>query len=87
VTKLLERDITKRFGLLKRGVADITSHCLFDGYDWAKMPGASTKLLPPNMKKGYTGKWVPLSQTADLQLESDHSQSLSEKENAMFAAF
>ena len=34
---LLEGDLTKRYGNLKGGVADIKTHRFYKGFDWEKM--------------------------------------------------
>ncbi|KAJ1631192.1 hypothetical protein T492DRAFT_613101, partial [Pavlovales sp. CCMP2436] len=34
ITCLLQRDITRRFGNLKDGTADIKKHVFFSGFDW-----------------------------------------------------
>lgn len=83
ISRLLERDITKRYGLLKRGVADIKNHWIFQGYDWERMPSASTR--PLNMPE-YTGVWMPLADISDSQAERG-SPPLSPKEQAMFVGF
>lgn len=33
---LLQRDITRRFGNLKDGVADIKRHAFFSGFNWER---------------------------------------------------
>lgn len=84
VSKLLERDITKRFGLLKRGVGDIKAHDMYAGYDWARMPGASRKLV--RTQSTERGRWMPLAATADIQGERA-MQPITRAENAKFVGF
>lgn len=83
VSKLLERDITKRYGLLKNGVADIKAHPLYSEYSWDRMPNGSRKLAKKATE--YKGKWVPLASMPDVK--EGNAQPLSEKEQAMFAGF
>lgn len=83
IGRLLERDITKRYGLLKKGVADIKGHWMFQGYDWEHAPAASTR---PADSPEYMGKWTPLADIPDSQAEGN-SHPLSPKEQAMFAGF
>ena len=37
VSRLLEKDLSKRFGNLKRGLEDIKSHRFFNGVDWKQL--------------------------------------------------
>ncbi|KAJ1630653.1 camp-dependent protein kinase catalytic subunit 1 [Pavlovales sp. CCMP2436] len=84
VSRLLERDITKRFGLLKRGIKDIKAHSLFVGYDWDEVTGVSKKLVGP--APSYDGEWVSLSETRDV-LQERELRPLSETEEACFLGF
>ena len=51
VTKLLNRNSTKRIGMSKDGVKDIYKHKWFEGYDWASLVNFTmTPPIQPQLK-------------------------------------
>jgi len=51
VKHLLVADLTKRFGNMKNGIADIKNHRFFSGYDWVRLLQKTLRMnYIPNIK-------------------------------------
>lgn len=73
ISKLLEKDISKRFGVLKHGTRDIKQHGFFKGYDWADLSQRAS-VKPKIHPRAYDDaddeasakRWMPLTHTHDI---------------------
>jgi hypothetical protein len=78
---LLQRDITRRYGNLKDGTADIKKHAFFHGFDWAKAIDMRGSFSMAPVTAASFSDWVKAEEVcvAGSKLPSD--------EDAVFATF
>ena len=51
---MTDHDLSKRFGNMKRGIADITNHRFFKGLDFLALK--QQRIVPPHIPSGVEGK-------------------------------
>jgi len=81
ITCLLQRDITRRFGNLKDGTADIKKHVFFSGFDWDKAK---------EMRGSFHMEPVSVSKFSDWARAEDVcviGKNLTDEEDSAFATF
>lgn len=76
VAGLLERDVTKRLGLMKGGIDDIKSHAFFEGVDWTAV---NNRRMPPPY---VPGPITPLS-PAQRQVKRPNLSDLTEADTTL----
>jgi len=80
-SNLLQRDISRRYGNLKDGVADIKRHAFFHGFDWDKALDMRGTLKPAQVSIDSFTDWV---RAKDVCVPG---KKLSPKDDKLFASF
>ena len=58
ISKLLEKDISRRFGNLRDGCEDIKQHAFYRGFDWADYSQRGAAFKPPKFDASKY-EWLP----------------------------
>eukprot|EP00899_Mesostigma_viride_P016405 jgi/Mesvir1/24766/Mv22022-RA.1 len=85
VKKLLQADLTKRFGNLKGGIKDIKMHPWFTGIDWDAMVAKEIKapIQPKTKGPDDTSNYDDYSHTAPMQ----HNYVVTSEDQKLFVGF
>lgn len=81
IGSLLQRDITRRFGNLKDGTADIKRHAFFKGFAWDKAIDMRSSFSIEPVSVGKFTDWVKAEEVCLL------GKKLSAEDDAVFASF